>query len=862
MYYSASNFDITVNGNSFIVSEMELTANAELNTVFEVNRKENNRFAPRGLTQKATLSYVLTGRDFLKPFVSDETDYFSGNFGGLTFKTGYLTDYSIDGTPNSPIQVKASILIVDKITGDFSPSLNRFTNEVPVLNFADIRITSDSTFETISNISSFTYSYSNQVNPIYDITYETGVSDIYPTRVAFGAQALNIDIVTDNTAFDLTYQGKTGVGCFIQFTHPSLPELNESLICSGILNSKKLSASVGDYVKKTISIQSTDLSLPFSITSISPATGIPGKTFIVNGENLSDIYNINFNSPFADVTDFYFRDNNTLAGILPDDALSGLATFYSPKQDVKFFYPITYPDIIVDSFAPITGAPFIANSNFIVITGKNFYSIDKVYFGDYESPRFLVNHNNTSIQAYVPLGVKNDYIKVLSSNRNKSGVSTDKFITYPAIYTINPTSGKVGDVIHLTGENFDLIKDIKFRFPFRAVTGVFTVNSPQSIDLTIPSGNIDGRIYVTNTYGMYGYSPQNFEKYMLVSGVNPTGAASGTYILISGLDFDSNSMYYRGLADDGSFLYGVRFNNEIMDFKRLSNRLLSGSVTGGDVNGPISILGIDGAKTYPTDFSFQLYNAPLPTEIFNTSSSIDVRRHQTITYSGKYITTRAEGTYLNFVNQIRFTGFSETSDGKSFTLDSNYFSGTSDGKYIYITGYPTRFLETGSYHVEFLSPYGSGRLDNRFQLLPPNNLAPFGVATQSSNYSTRGVWNAHVANDRNFTGIKDNFGISLTSLELNPWWELDWTNTFSNINRVVISNRRDANASDLTNFWIFFYDKDRNTVFKSGFYTDGIGYPNFVEDIWIPNPVSGRYFRLAISGANPVQLGLSEIEIY
>jgi hypothetical protein len=863
MYYSFSNCSISINGTPLAANSVDINTAAQVKPVFTIGTKDAERYVSNGFVQKLSLSYFLTGKDVLKTFITTETANLSGNFAGYYFETGYLQSYVASMVPNNPIEVKADIFFIDKLKGTFTPTQNRWRSETPILNLSDIIISSDATLESITNVSSFNYSYSNDITPIFEIEYETGVSQIFPTKVAFGSQKLSLEVVTDDVLMDLSYLGKTGVGCRIDLAHPLNPGLSETFICSGILTEKNLGTSSENNLRKTLKIETTDLTTPFSITSFTPASLLPGVSFTINGSNLTDIYQITFGDSNAVLDTFTVKTDGVIKGIVPLQALPGYATIYAPHQEVKYYFPVTYYPPIASALSSLTGNPTLSTGNAITIFGDNFTHIDTVYFGDIPSPQFHVNKEFNSILAFVPTGVKNDFIKIVSSKKVLTGTSVAKFITSPVINTINPESGTQGTTVRITGRNFANVgSNVYFNFGSGQIAASsVTVNSETSIDAVVPAGLTRGKISVINSYNLHGESSNIFNPFVRITGVNFTGASTGQFILISGDNFDTAIMYPTGSNTSGSTQYLVYFNNESAPFTVLSPILMSGYPVTGDVNGEISIAREDNASTYKTPFSFKLFGAAAPTYLINSSNLISSRTEKTIAYSGKIINTRAEGTYLDFVTGLRFSGFSGVNSGKSFSFGRPYISGVSGGAYLFATGFRTRGQETGYYHVDFLSPYGNGRLSGVFNLLAPYNVAPYGSGKQSSNFHTS-LYQARLAIDRNFTGNQANYGISLTAAEQFPYWEVDLGSTKPDIDRIVISNRRDSSASGLNNFWVFIEDGNRVQTFKSGFYTGNSNFPNFVEEIVIPTPVSGRYVRIAESGLNVFPLGLSQVEVY
>ena len=147
----------------------------------------------------------------------------------------------------------------------------------------------------------------------------------------------------------------------------------------------------------------------------------------------------------------------------------------------------------------------------------------------------------------------------------------------------------------------------------------------------------------------------------------------------------------------------------------------------------------------------------------------------------------------------------------------------------------------------------------------PNNVAPLGVATQST-MGWGGV--APRAIDGNTDGVYNNGSITHTAQgDPTPWWEVDLTQTYT-LERIVLWNRTDVCCMDrLTNFRVSILDAGRDAVWEDEFFTDGFGFPDTsIEGFEIEvDETAGQYILIEIIGLSPsgeMFLSLAEVEAF
>ena len=114
MIYNYKNANILLNGRGIFADRILISERSENDPDYLMGQRHSFDYAPaNGIGGTLNVSYYLTGQDFLKDFTTNETGQISGNFGGLYFRSGYLTNYSFSAQPNRPVLINASIDFFD-----------------------------------------------------------------------------------------------------------------------------------------------------------------------------------------------------------------------------------------------------------------------------------------------------------------------------------------------------------------------------------------------------------------------------------------------------------------------------------------------------------------------------------------------------------------------------------------------------------------------------------------------------------------------------------------------------------------------------------------------------------------------------
>lgn len=696
MFYTFKNSKIQIDGRELIAESVNLSHSSTVEAFYEQGDRYNSSYvatdAQRGSFQ---VSYYLTGEDFIKDYIDNETGSFSGNFGGLYFESGYLESYSIQGSPNTPVIVSLNGVFFDKIYGTFSPTYGDITKNDNYYNFADSSITVvGSEIGSLSETESYSYSVQNSVIPVY---YQ---NSIFPDRIHFDRRRSEMTISSSNLSSDLGLTGQRG-GATLLFTHPEGGTLG-TYSCSGRMISKNLSISVGSKIQSQIRIISEFYSESPSITSISPtpSTLTVGDSFIANGSGLRNSRRLLIGD--REVTNFTVISDSQVSGVIPNDAVSGNLTIFSYGGSDSIDFGLTDTNISISSVSPSSG---VAGENF-TISGDGFYRISNVRLVEDEFKRecdFEVL-SNSIISATAPsnFGGYNLLTEVYTSGNGRdvqSGVLSDSYSILPTIIEFTPT-GAAGDffivqtyghqgfnkIIFNDGPSYDTAGDSSYNY----LTGL------------VPEGDTFGKIKLNNPVaGVSVESTQIFYPKIGMSGVSPTSGREGDLVTLTGTNF------YTGL------LYPTRLNHYLADYngstgemKWISNSGLSGQVPEMTDSGPVRLFSNNGSL-YENSISFT-YIPPL----LNLTGIDPITSSGDATIPNKI---RVLGENLTFSNSVYLT----KTDNPS--LGSVYYNLTGNGTGIgvgllgttatfYVSGSDS--MPTGTYDITMEDPYSSDTISD------------------------------------------------------------------------------------------------------------------------------------------------------
>ena len=559
-FYQFKQIPISINNNQLIINDAELSQNITLDSPYKNDEVVNDRYLPKSnYGGGLKIKYYLTGQDFLKQYIySQENQKLSGSLGGISFNQGYLTNYSINCSPNTPIEVSVDIEFFDKLSGTFVTAAPQNLTGT-ILNFYNVSINTLPTYTTnvLNNISQINFNYSCQVTPSYEAV-DTGSPPVNATRVNIGERKITTEVISDNVNMNLPLSGEK-FGINLTFINPYNTELRETFGCSGMISSKVLSIQANNIHSHQIRIEQSHLNNFGNIGSVTvvPAlnlfsvyseAGYHSFTSLDNSLNyIKNIYVGDTLCPDYSYTDAF--GSNFLLVNIPPNIVDDTLTVQTTRGNLVWpnILNFTYSGIGISGLSMYSG--YAGTS--VNITGSNFYRISDIYYGSAKAAFKTISP--TLIQSIVPYDGITSKIRVVSARRNISGTSTGVFFCRPSITTVTPVTGLWKDILTIGGLNFSGTTGVKFNginaFSYSILSNsIITARTPET-GAGFPSG------YIT-VYGSGG-SAQSIPRY------NPQ-VPIYSYDPISGVFYDNINI--RTKIDTGYLFpfsggYKVKFGN-------------------------------------------------------------------------------------------------------------------------------------------------------------------------------------------------------------------------------------------------------------------------------------------------------------
>lgn len=590
MFYNSKNAKILIDNREVFVSNLTLSLKSENVPVYLTQDRNSSDYVPNnGIGGSFNFSYNLTGVDYLKRYTTVETGVISGNFGGLYFTSGYLKSYNISAKPNTPVSVTAEIVFFDELKGSFSPTY-LISSGNNFLNFADIVIDSiNYTGLEIGDITSVNYNYSANIGPSYRIGSST------PEYILFGPKQIEMNINTNTLYGDLSIYGKSA-SIKVNFSHPALPYLQENISCDGIIYQKSITASDNSLINNSLTIKQNNLEDAPIINYFNPISGTAGDTVSIYGKNLLKTASIYFYD--LQGTNLSVQTDSLATIKVPSGAINGsiIVNNLGGSTNSSTNFPVIQSSVSINSLSSYTGLL----SGEVIISGSNFYRIDAVKFNGSGANYTVIDPY--TIKTNVPEFASWGYVTVQSTARSLTGTSSLKFVPFPQINGFSPNTGISGTQISISGRSFSGVSGVSIN----GLNASFTVINNTGINVTIPSGNVNGYIKVSGQNGTFDLSDSSFGAVAYITGFNPISGFTGTAIDILGNNFFPEIMYLVGVSNG----YLVTFQGGATgSFDRVNNGRLTGVVPSGAQSGIVAI-NKDESTLYPSSQSFYVMSQP------------------------------------------------------------------------------------------------------------------------------------------------------------------------------------------------------------------------------------------------------------
>lgn len=281
------------------------------------------------------------------------------------------------------------------------------------------------------------------------------------------------------------------------------------------------------YPKAFFKIDTTGVSATNTVNLINYSKTIHQYKWYKNGTLIGTSYNASYTHNVQDGLDTIMLVASNVTG---NDTLQLFQYFNVPPPP---------PVPTITSFNPASGHP----GSVITITGTNFTGVSNVSFGG--TPAASFNRvSATTITAVVAAGSSGAV-----SVTNTYGTGTLAGFTYnpPSVITsFTPTSGNIGQVVTITGNNFTGATSVSFG---GVAATSFNVVSPTTISAVVGTG-ASGNVTVITPYGASNMAGFTFTSQQpIITSVSPTQAPLNATITINGSNFSAvpaNNIVYFG----------------------------------------------------------------------------------------------------------------------------------------------------------------------------------------------------------------------------------------------------------------------------------------------------------------------------
>jgi len=311
-----NNVKLDLNGQSVYANDVSLSFSSNLTPVYLSDDRSAFTFkGAQDSSSEISTSYYITAADPLKKHINDDPiSGISGDFCGLTFKSGYLSSYSVQVDNFSKLQINANIKIYDDLAGTFTKQ-KRTETGLKFLDASDCVINHTGVTEE-DNLTSFSYQYSAAFANKYV------VGKIKPVEVRTLQKNIKADVSHYNTGVNIEYSGEeASINLVLKDKNGN--EIDNYSV-RGKVSSKSMSSSAGGRIESQSTI---DQNLINDTPSFSgngfdtSETFKPGDTIKITGFNFKNITKISFLEIEAETFTKNDSTNNSLTVTIPPKSI-------------------------------------------------------------------------------------------------------------------------------------------------------------------------------------------------------------------------------------------------------------------------------------------------------------------------------------------------------------------------------------------------------------------------------------------------------------------------------------------------------------------------------------------------------------
>jgi len=334
MFFNYKNCTFSLSGIDILATNVNMSLDSSNTPVYNEEFKKNSySYAPEDTVDTSfSISYYLTGKDFVKEYLlgANSEQGISGNFCGLYFNNGYITNYSIKGSPDSLAKVDIDIKVFESLKGAFSATTPANRPEFTPLNFSNFYLSGNldgTAFDSNGySFTNFSYQYQREVEKY---NKEGATTFDQSGRAYLGKRSQSLSFELDNFNLSVPY---SGVPCtfYISLQTGAVPL--DTLSFAGIVSSKRTSVETQGYARSEFSLKQDFSHFKPVITDFTPRVILPGATITINGSNFINVKKIFFGN--TEATSFNPISTSSLTAVAPT-GLKGAAAILIDTEETS-----------------------------------------------------------------------------------------------------------------------------------------------------------------------------------------------------------------------------------------------------------------------------------------------------------------------------------------------------------------------------------------------------------------------------------------------------------------------------------------------------------------------------------------------
>ena len=491
-FYTYKNCKITLNEQPIFVTNASVEFAARPEPQYYSEQRHAFDYSPtNAIGGRLDIAYILTGEDPLKEYFEEEKYSITGDFGGLNFKSGYLSSYSFQGVPASPVTVQAQIVFFDELKGDFNPTYEQ-AEKTDFLNFSDAVLGGGSGIGDVSNVLNFGYGYQAEIEPVIR------AGDIVPSEVRFGKKQVALSLDIDTLSGDLSITGNSSA-IQINLKPVDSSVTIESFGVRGKLHAKNIKAAANEPLMTSLSIRQDNVVAEPTITSFSPLAFREHDLVTINGTNFSTVTKACFGTKCTDEVTIVSDEQVIVKvpyGASQTDPYISVTNFGGESRSPST-YTLLFADMLGSYAVPFTGYP----GDEIIIHGQNFDRISEVLFPPNDIPTNsfsvvgtvdLLNDGQispTHVSVKVPELACKGKIKIVSEEKDQT-VYSEVWLPLPKISGFDPSAGDVDNIVSIEGQSFLGLTGVQFN----GLNSTFSIVDSYQTQAFVPNNDAQGKI--------------------------------------------------------------------------------------------------------------------------------------------------------------------------------------------------------------------------------------------------------------------------------------------------------------------------------------------------------------------------------